>query len=207
MSTPELPAPADRAADPATTEIDSRVDEVLRGQIRARISRLVADPDEVEDLTQETLLRVVRGLPRFRGEASLRTWALRIAGNVVIDQRRRSACRPAPPPVVAPEADPAEGELELAPAPPDQLERTISADCLRGALATLSASYRQVFELHDLSGLTGAEIAELLDLPLATVKIRIHRARRRLRERCEAGCEVYRGDRGEVACCPRDDPR
>jgi RNA polymerase sigma-70 factor (ECF subfamily) len=212
MSTTEEPLatpPNDEApAQEPVAEIDSRelrlrVDEFLRRQIRARIARLV-DAAEVEDLTQETLLRVMRGLPRFRGDASLTTWALRIAGNVVIDHRRRLRCRP--------ECERVPGNEDLAgllesrdPGPEDDLEQRISADCLRGALALLSESYRQVFELHDLAGLDLAEIAELLDLPVSTVKIRVHRARRRLRQACEAGCEVYRGRRGEVACGPRDE--
>ena len=214
MSTPEEPrtrlpdeeppggTPA--GADLEFREIRLRVDEVLRRQIRARIARLVADAADVEDLTQETLLRVMRGLPRFRGDASLTTWALRIAGNVVIDHRRRIGCRP--------ESEPAPGDEALAdleesrePRPEDDLEQRISADCLRGAMALLSASYRQVFELHDLAGLDLAEVAELLDLPLSTVKIRVHRARRRLRQACESGCQVYRGRRGDVACGPRDE--
>jgi RNA polymerase sigma-70 factor (ECF subfamily) len=200
----ELPTSTRPEAAPAAREIHLQVDEVLRGQIRARIGRLVADPDEAEDLTQETLLRVLRGLPLFRGESSLKTWALRIAGNVVTDSRRRAACRPA-----AKAGPPAEGDLddleqELERRPEDELERNLSADCLRSVLATLSESYRQVFELHDLAGLDSAEIAELLDLPVSTVKMRLHRARRRLQSACEAGCDVFRGGRGDVACAPRD---
>ena len=192
------------AASPAALEIHLRVDDVLRQQIRARIGRLVADPDDAEDLTQETLLRVVRGLPKFRGEASLKTWALRIAGNVVTDSRRRAASRPAER-----TGPPLEGDLDdlpqvREPSPEDELERSVSADCLRGVLRTLPESYRQVFELHDLAGLASGEIAELLGSPVSTVKIRLHRARRRLQSACEAGCDVFHGGRGDVACSPRD---
>jgi RNA polymerase sigma-70 factor (ECF subfamily) len=195
------------AADAATREIHLRVDEVLRQQIHARIRRLVADPNDAEDLTQETLLRVMRGLPQFRGESSLRTWALRIAGHVVVDSHRRAVCRPGERAGPPPEGDLDDLEEPQQPSPEQELERTLSADCLRGALSTLSESYRQVFELHDLAGLENPEIAELLDLPLSTVKIRLHRARHRLRAACEAGCEVYRGCRGDVACGPKDESR
>lgn len=199
------PTPNRPEATVAAREIHLQVDDVLRRQIRARIGRLVADPDDAEDLTQETLLRVVRGLPQFRGDSSLRTWALRIAGNVVTDSRRRAACRPAETAGPPPEGGLDDLEQARQRGPEDELQRRVSADCLRGVLDGLSESYRQVFELHDLAGLASAEIAELLDLPVSTVKIRLHRSRRRLQSACEAGCSVSRGSRGDVACEPRDE--
>jgi RNA polymerase sigma-70 factor (ECF subfamily) len=206
MNTSEESPTSSRAeAVVAAREIHLQVDDVLRQQIRARIGRLVAEPDEAEDLTQETLLRVVRGLPQFRGDSSLKTWALRIAGNVVTDSRRRAACRPAERAGPPSTGDLDDFEQAREPGPEDELERSLSADCLRGALNTLSESYRQVFELHDLAGLTSTEIADLLDLPVSTVKIRLHRSRRRLQSVCEAGCNVFRGGRGDVACEPRDE--
>jgi RNA polymerase sigma-70 factor, ECF subfamily len=188
----------------AAREIHLRVDELLRQQIHARIRQLVRDPDEAEDLTQETLLRVVRGMPQFRGESSLKTWALRIASNVVVDGRRHAASAPAERAGPPPEGDVDDLEQTRQASPEDELERSISADCLRGVLSTLSESYRQVFELHDLAGLANAEIAQLLDLPLSTVKIRLHRARRRLQGACAAGCDVFHSGSGDVGCSPKD---
>ncbi len=176
------------------------VDELLRAQVRARIRRLVADPEDVEDLTQETMLRVLRGLPGYRAESSLRTWALRIAGHVVVDGRRRAACRP-----VAGTGAEADELPAVERSPDEQADRAASADCFRRVLAALPEAHRVVFELHDLAGFDNAEIARLFEVPVSTVKIRLHRARRRLRAACEAGCEVER-DEGGVTCCPRDEP-
>lgn len=208
-SAPERPAAQDVPSAPAApvtppSGLTVAVDDMLRRQILARIRTLVADADEAEDLTQETLIHVLRALPRFRGESSLKTWALRIAGNVVVDGRRRAARRPAERAGTPPEGGLDDVKATDRPGPEDDLEQAVSAACLRGALGTLPESYRQVFELHDLAGLENAEIAELLGIPLSTVKIRLHRARRRLRSACEAGCEVYRSPRGDVACCARD---
>jgi RNA polymerase sigma-70 factor (ECF subfamily) len=206
MKTSEERLTASRPEAEATVrEIRLRVDELLRDQIHARIRQLVADRDEAEDLTQETLVRVLRGLPQFRGDSSLKTWALRIARNVVIDGRRHAASDPAARAAPPPEGDVDDLEQTRPASPEGELEQTVSADCLRGVLSTLSASYLQVFELHDLAGLANAEIAELLDLPLSTVKIRLHRARRRVQSACAAGCDVFRGCHGEVACSPKDE--
>ena len=206
MSTNEERLTASRPEpEAAAREIHLRVDELLRQQIHARIRQLVRDPDEAEDLTQETLLRVIRGMPQFRGESSLKTWALRIASNVVVDGRRRAASAPAERAGPPPEGDVDNLEQTRQASPEDELERSISADCLRGVLSTLSESYRQVFELHDLAGLANAEIAQLLDLPLSTVKIRLHRARRRLQCACAAGCDVFHSGRGDVGCSPKDE--
>jgi RNA polymerase sigma factor (sigma-70 family) len=205
MNTGETRASNRGEAVAAARVIELQVNDVLREQSRARIGRLVASADEAQDLTQESLLRVVRGLPQFRGDSSLKTWALRIAGNVVTDSRRRAARRPAERdgPPSAGDLDDLEQTQERS--PEDELQRSLSADCLRAALNTLSESYRQVFELHDLAGFSSAEIAELLDVPVSTVKIRLHRSRRRLQILCEAGCQISRGGRGDVTCEPRDE--
>jgi RNA polymerase sigma factor (sigma-70 family) len=63
-------------------------------KIRACAWRMVGDPNEIEDLTQETVLRVLRSLPAFKGKASATTWVYRIAHNTCVDAHRRRAARP-----------------------------------------------------------------------------------------------------------------
>lgn len=165
---------------------------------------MVGNPAEAEDLTQETFVRVHRGLPHFRGDANPTTWALRIAENLVRDHRRKEAKRPLE---TAEPMGESEGEriVDDSPAanPEQETERRLSAGCIRGTLKTLPEPYRKAVELHDLEGLENPEIARRLGLPVSTVKIRVHRARRRLRSACEEDCEPYADGRGNVACHPR----
>jgi RNA polymerase sigma-70 factor (ECF subfamily) len=182
---------------------DQFPDQALRRRIYRRILALVNDAAEAEDLTQETLIRVYRGLPQFRGESSLTTWALRIARNVVQDGHRHAASHPLEM------AEPmGEGDFDglvdpAAPDPEREVERRLSAECIRETLETLPQRYREAVELHDLEGLENPEIAQRLRLPVSTVKIRVHRGRGRLRGACEEDCEPYSDGRGNVVCRPR----
>jgi len=74
------------------------------------------------------------------------------------------------------------------------------SSCVQDYIAALSESYRAVILLHDVQGLTNPEIAEMLDLSLATVKIRLHRARRKLRAALDTGCSFENDERGVKIC-------
>ncbi len=76
-------------------------------------------------------------------------------------------------------------------------------DCVLAFLTGLPASQREVLLLHDLQGYTGPEIAERLGLSLENVKIRLHRARVRLRAALSEGCDFSRNDRGVFICEPK----
>ncbi len=75
--------------------------------------------------------------------------------------------------------------------------------CVQQYIAALPDSYRAVILLHNLHGLTGAQIAETLDLPLATVKIRLHRARSRLQATLKAKCAFSYDERNVLVCEPK----
>jgi RNA polymerase sigma-70 factor (ECF subfamily) len=191
-----------RESGPSSLE-SPLADRGLRRRLYQRILASVNDPAEAEDVTQETLVRACLGLPRFRGEASLTTWVLRIAENVVRDRLRLAPRRPLE--TAKPLCD---GVSENLPdseraGPEEEVERRLSAECIRGTLQTLPEQYRTAVELHDLEGLENPEIARRLGLPVSTVKMRVHRARRRLRCACEEDCEPYADGRGNVACHPR----
>ncbi len=79
-------------------------------------------------------------------------------------------------------------------------------DCIRGIVDSLPENHRTVLVLSDLEGLTNAEICEVLDLPLDTVKIRLHRGRKRLKKELEAKCLFYRDDWNELACDRKTTP-
>jgi RNA polymerase sigma-70 factor (ECF subfamily) len=72
--------------------------------------------------------------------------------------------------------------------------------CIRDFVENLPASYRSVIVLSELEGFKNDEIAEILGVPLHTIKIRLHRARAKLRKELETHCSFYRDDQNELAC-------
>jgi RNA polymerase sigma-70 factor (ECF subfamily) len=162
---------------------------------------------DAEDLTQEVFAKVAHALRAFRGESSLSTWIYRIATNTALDAvkkplfRQMAAGRKVPLEEIA---GAVERDLTSADGGDPPLdERVIRGEmnaCIREVIETLPANYRTCIVLSELEDLSDAEIAEVLGLTLQAAKIRLHRARARLRERLEASCVFYRDERNEVAC-------
>jgi RNA polymerase sigma-70 factor (ECF subfamily) len=166
--------------------------------------RMTLNQVEAEDLTQETFVRAHRSLPGFRGEASLSTWIYRIATNVSTDHFRRRSTQQAK---AALSLD-AESEREWlgdgASSSPQQLAaQSEMSDCVQRFIARLPADYRTALVLHDLQGLKNREIADVLDVSLSTVKIRLHRARKKLREALDTGCDFGHDERNVFVCEPK----
>lgn len=143
--------------------------------------RMTYDGAAAEDLTQEVFLRVWRKLDTFRLGEPLKPWLLRVATRVCINALKKR--RPAPMPTVGDEDD--QGEpLEVPSALPDASEAAAKAEVathLERAIAELPDDYRLVVTLRHVEELSYEEIAAALDLPLGTVKVRLFRARERLR--------------------------
>jgi RNA polymerase sigma-70 factor, ECF subfamily len=133
---------------------------------------------EAEDLVQDTLLRAFRGIGDFDG-AYPRAWLLTILRNTHVNRNRRRR------PELLRDPD-AVNERSLAAAAPDRTDDGVDAMLdheIVSALGELDEPFRAVIELVDIDGLTYAEAAEVLDIPLGTVMSRLHRARRRIRDR------------------------
>lgn len=130
------------------------------------VSRLcwhLGDPDSADDLVQETYARMMRALPRFRGDGSARSWLLRIARNTCADatrRRRRSRTRRAFGEVPDVAAAPAANWAEV-----------------NSMLAALSPDRQQAFVLTQVLNLPYDEAAEVLDCPIGTIRSRVARAR------------------------------
>lgn len=147
--------------------------------------RMVSSDMDAEDIMQDVLLQVVRKLPSFRGDAAFPTWLHRVTVNVALSHRRRQAVRQGHGERIASDLGSSEEPLEVAGdmLPPDGI--ALSAETRRlldEAIAALPNAYRSVFVLADIEGLPNADIAERLDMSLAAVKSRLHRARAMLRE-------------------------
>lgn len=134
--------------------------------------RLVGDRHEAEDVTQDAYLRVYRGLPGFRGDSSFETWLHRITANAAVSRLRRRGRFGdllEDPDDLVDEAD----EIDADPVDRDEIQR---------ALFALPLAQRTVLVMRDAYGFSISEIAEDLGLTEGAVKVRIHRARRRLKD-------------------------
>jgi RNA polymerase sigma-70 factor, ECF subfamily len=138
-----------------------------------QVQRLLAhlcDPGEVDDLTQETYLRAMRGLPRFAARCPARAWLLSIARRVAAD-RVRAAMRS--PRTTAWEGN--ENAAEAALQPPTS--RTEDGAVLRDLLDRLTPERREAFVLTQVLGLGYEEAAQVCDCPVGTIRSRVARAR------------------------------
>lgn len=151
------------------------------GKIRGLLLRLTGDGSVSDDLAQEVFFRAFRGVAAFRGGARLGTWLYRIAYNVFLNHRSRTRQFAELPPDFARAATTGANPLaDPLSAPRSDLRRDLGA-----AIGTLPDRYRAVVVLYYLQEVTYPEIAEILDLPLGTVKTHLHRAKRLLRTELE----------------------
>lgn len=138
--------------------------------------RLTGNREDAQDLVQEVLVRVQRGLRTYR-PGSLRGWLARITTNAFLDDARRRSRRPV-------HALPDDPDVVLPPGP-DAAEAADAErlpDHVQAALADVPTEFRVPVVLADVVGLSYAEIAEELGVPVGTVRSRIHRGRLALRE-------------------------
>jgi RNA polymerase sigma-70 factor (ECF subfamily) len=161
------------------------MDDLIRGtyaDVYALCRRLLGDPADAADATQEVYLRVVRSVLGFRGESAFGTWLHRVTVNVCMTAlRKRGDVRARGQ--SAGTLDAVFDELASPDASPE--ERVTGADLARRtakALADLPEDAREVVVLRDVQGLSTKETAELLGVSEGAVKVRLHRAHARLRE-------------------------
>ena len=161
---------------------------------------LVRDPLEAEDTTQETFLRAQRRHDSLRDPEAALSWLYSIATHVCLDRlrarsRRLSRESGADPEAVSPPDPTPSGGLRV--------ERDEMSACVQGYVAELSDSYRAVLLLHDVHGLTCPQIAALLGDSPGSVKIRLHRARKRLQGSLLGACTFTHDERGTLVCEPK----
>jgi RNA polymerase sigma-70 factor (ECF subfamily) len=179
--------------DPALVKACQRgepnaLDDLVRAtyaDVYALCRRMLADPDEAADATQEVFVRVMRSVLGFRGESAFGTWLHRVTVNVCLTAlRKRSKARAVGlvaggTPFALPGDDwdvPASGD-----APEDAVVTADLAARSEAALATLPEDARAVVVLRDIEGMSTREVAELLEVSESVVKVRLHRAHARLR--------------------------
>jgi RNA polymerase sigma-70 factor (ECF subfamily) len=145
-------------------------------QVSSLVSRVLDDPQDVLEVTQDTFVRVWRHAGAFRGEAAVATWVHRIAMNEALMRVRRKH-RPQTTLDVA-DAMHVADEVD---APADTAARTERIRAVRAALASLPLDQRAAVGLRDLERYSSAEAAAILGIAEPTLKTRLHRGRMRLR--------------------------
>ncbi|MBV9817830.1 MAG: sigma-70 family RNA polymerase sigma factor [Solirubrobacterales bacterium] len=164
----------------------SLVERSLAGDLRAfealverhrgvvyRVASRIVGADAAEDVSQDAFLRAYHRLDRFRGEASFRTWLLQITTNAALTHLSRRRDESTDDHAVADEAVDRDASRQ----PVTELERRERQARLELKLRGLRPDYRSLLVLRDLEQLSYEEIAQTLDMPLGSVKGRLHRAR------------------------------
>lgn len=185
----------------------------FRPKIYRYLMRLIGD-QEAEDLTQEVFIKVDKGLKVFRNESQLSTWIYRIATNTAIDRMRNASVRCQLTKkhgdycvVKADSTEFAEKDTGLSIKTSSIEERVIHKEmneCIRGVIDNLPENYRTVVILSELEGLQNKEIAEILELSLDVVKVRLHRGKARLKKELLNHCKFSWDERNELTCDPKD---
>jgi RNA polymerase sigma factor (sigma-70 family) len=167
-------------------EKDRHSFRILYRRHQARVRQIIyqlCDPTSLDDLVQEVFLRAWKGLPKFRQSSQFSTWLYRIAWNVASDRRQvlaqeRSRLQTISESIATQYHDPDSIQLDY-------------QDLVRAGLRVLSEDHRSVLVLHDLEELPQKEVAEILQVPVGTVKSRLFHARNGMRKFLEtAGVQI-----------------
>jgi RNA polymerase sigma-70 factor (ECF subfamily) len=191
------------------TNLDfQKIYDAFQSRIYHYLRRLVGE-FEAEDLTQEVFTKVNQALKDFRGESQLSTWIYRIATNVAMDKLRSSSYkrtvqkRRAMETVAEIETTIENGDVWTGEKEPSVEQRVIQNEmnqCIRDFIENLPGNYKTVVILSELEGLKNQEIADILQISLDSVKIRLHRGRTSLRKKLESNCSFYKNEQNELAC-------
>ena len=144
--------------------------------------KMLRNPEDAEDVLQDTFLRAYRGIKSFQGNSTFSTWIYRITANSALMRLRKKQL----PTVSIDDADERETPINIAdwsPGPVEQLLTQETQKAMGEAIDALPPEFKQVFILRDVEELSNAEVAEILDLSVAAVKSRLHRARLKVRNR------------------------
>jgi RNA polymerase sigma-70 factor (ECF subfamily) len=182
------------------------VARALRADLLKVFRARTSDAAWAEDLAQEAMSRVLDGLGAFRGRASLRTWAHRIALNLWRDELRR----PSRATVPAGDGEALSilawldaGDGAAGASPDATADRDATRACLLDTIDQLPPSERAAVVLHELGDLSLERTAEALGCSVGAVKVRLHRGRRKVVARCRTDCVEEAGETGDRVCARR----
>ncbi len=164
----------------------------------------IAGPNEAEDIAQDVFEKVNKSLGRFHGKSKLSTWIYRIATNTAIDRSRSVIYKHAKEHIAIED----NACIELKDAPEDSVANSTDqlviqkemTECINEYIDKLPTAYKTAIVLSELEGMSNKEVAEILDISLENAKIRLHRARTKLREILNEACDFYYTEQNTFAC-------
>jgi RNA polymerase sigma-70 factor (ECF subfamily) len=180
--------------------------------VRRLVFHLVQDEALADELSQDAFLRAHEGWDEFRGDAPQRVWLFRIARNVSLDFLRSPRARALRERSLEATAvdDGAVGLIAARGGAASLVEETARraemSECVQEFVRTLPETLRTPLLLHDAEGLTNAEIGAVLGCSLQAAKMRLHRARARLRDMMESRCDLFHDERNVLSCLPAGPP-
>ncbi|MEJ2007621.1 MAG: RNA polymerase sigma factor [Acidobacteriota bacterium] len=155
-----------------------------RSRVWALCLRMTGNPDDAEDLTQETFIRLFQKLDTFRGESAFSTWLRKITINVVLLRFQKASWRRETSMEALSSPDPITGcpkQMEFGELDP-QLMGAVDRISLQQAIDQLPPGFKAVLILHDIEGYEHVEISELMGCSIGTSKSQLHKARLKMRE-------------------------
>ena len=165
------------------------------------LTNILNDKELAEDFTQDVFIRVNGGLNNFEGRSKLSTWIYKIATNITNDYFKSAAFQKGTKQTLTGKClDENKEDRNVWPVDKSELsdkilEKKEMNSCIKRYVQYISENYRTVFVLSEYEGMKNKEIADILDLSLDTVKIRLYRARTQLKKKMEKGCKItYEGD-------------
>ena len=166
-------------------------------RVKKFIFALVKDEWVADDLIQETFIKVQKNLNQLREASKLSSWLFRIAYNICQDHFRKLN-------QASKNEDPLDDKNEILVAPQFQkeLEQHQMGACVQDKIRRLPESYQTVLVLFDLMEFSQQEIAEILDISVENVKVRLHRARQKLKKILEEECSFEVDQRNVLICDP-----
>jgi RNA polymerase sigma-70 factor (ECF subfamily) len=170
----------------------------IEARLRPYVARRVPAGTETDDVVQEILVRIYKGLTSLHDGERFGGWVYRIAARAIADAVRARARMP----VAAAEEIGSDLEASSNEAPDLQLEL---GECIALFVARLPSPYREAITLTELQGLTQKDAAEILGVSLSGMKSRVQRGRERIRAMFEECCEVSLDCRGRVVACEARD--
>lgn len=178
--------PVNEHSRPLPNEFED-IYQTYRSRVWALCLRMTGNPDEAEDLTQETFVRMFQKLDTFRGESAFCTWLRRIAINVVLLRFQKASWRRERSIEELTDVNPLTGcphKMEFGQIDTELME-TLDRVALQRAISQLPPGFRAVFILHDVEGYEHVEISRLMGCSVGTSKSQLHKARLKMRELLE----------------------
>jgi RNA polymerase sigma-70 factor, ECF subfamily len=168
----------------------------LEARLRPYVARRVTSTADIDDVLQDTFVRVHRGIGDLAEEERFGPWVYRVAASAIADHRRARGRHPLP--------TGAGNDAEPPATQPDEDIEAEMTECVALFVARLPSPYREAVTLTELQGLTQKDAAEMLGISLSGMKSRVQRGRERIRQMFEECCEISVDCRGRVTeCTPR----